>query len=479
MARAGKPLDPWQVDSVTLLLAVGSDGLWACFEYVEMCSRQNGKGAILEARALAGFLLLGEQLIMWSAHQYKTAKDAFRRMRSLFRTLGQRVNDNMILLDGIYIKIHNTHGEEGFERLDTEARIKFIARSKDSGRGMTGDLNIIDEAYDYTVDQQEALGPTLLAVPNPQFVYTSSPPLSAHTGEILYGLRERAEQMLSTGVEEALGYRDWGLEGNLDNLDAIDVDDHSLWAAANPALCNGRLTIAKIAKLKKMLRSARGFARECLGLWPVQQTGGGLVDPKVWTGLARPDARTSKDVTFAFEVAHDRSYSTITAYSPWENGGLGEIVDRRPGTDWVVKRLLKLREKWDPVAIGVDGKGPALSLVLDCESAGIKRPDDPLKPARGDLMVLTLHDMAAALGQALDAMAQGALFHLEDPDLTAAALNAKTRPVGDVEVLGRRNAAVDISPFTGVTVARRVHMARIDLIGQEEKPKRVPMAAWA
>ncbi|MEE3918208.1 hypothetical protein V2I01_04925 [Micromonospora sp. BRA006-A] len=81
MAQAGRPLDPWQVDAVTLMLAVRDDAKWACFEYCEWVCRQQGKGAILEARALTGFLLLGEELIMWSAHEYKTAMEAFRRVK--------------------------------------------------------------------------------------------------------------------------------------------------------------------------------------------------------------------------------------------------------------------------------------------------------------------------------------------------------------------------------------------------------------
>jgi hypothetical protein len=139
MERAGKPLDFVAAAEPRADAGPGPDGLWACFEYCELVARQNGKGAILEARALAGFLLLGEALIMWSAHEYKTAMEAFRRVRTLLRTLGTPINDNLILLDGVYIKVSNTNGDEGFERLDTEQRIKFIARSKGSGRGFTGD----------------------------------------------------------------------------------------------------------------------------------------------------------------------------------------------------------------------------------------------------------------------------------------------------------------------------------------------------
>ncbi|MEV5449965.1 hypothetical protein [Streptomyces sp. NPDC052535] len=148
-ARAGLVADAWQRDALDLLLACKDDGKWACFEYAELVARQNGKGGILEMRVLAGFLLLGEELILWSAHEYKTAMEAFRRFRKLLRKLGRQVgnNENLIEIDGVRIKISNTNGEEGFERLDTEARVKFVARSKGSGRGFSGDLVIIEDSF--------------------------------------------------------------------------------------------------------------------------------------------------------------------------------------------------------------------------------------------------------------------------------------------------------------------------------------------
>jgi len=93
MRRAMMPMDAWQADSITAMLAVKADGKWACVEYCEWVSRQNAKGCLLEARALTGLLLIGEQLIgerliMWSAHEYKTAMKSFRRVIWLVGRLG-------------------------------------------------------------------------------------------------------------------------------------------------------------------------------------------------------------------------------------------------------------------------------------------------------------------------------------------------------------------------------------------------------
>ncbi|GLZ36223.1 hypothetical protein Lesp02_84100 [Lentzea sp. NBRC 105346] len=463
MARAGKPLDSWQQDAVDLLLAVDADGQWACFEYCEICSRQNGKGAILEARALFGFLELGENLILWSAHQYKTAKDAFRRMRKLFRTLGTVINDNLVVVDGVYIKISNTNGDEGFERLDTEARIKFIARSKDSGRGLTGDLNIIDEAYDYTPEQQDALGPTMLAVPNPQFVYTSSPPLTADTGEVLFDLRARALEMIETGVEDALGYRDWGLPGDLDKLDGVDFDDPDNYKRTNPALCTGRVTIPKIKKLRRML-GTRGFARECFGLWPRRREGGGAFDLKNWAAMLDAVSRREGDVAIAADIEPGRDYAAIGLAGLREDSlEHWQIVDFRQGVDWMIARLVELKEVLDPVAIAM-GNGTFKSLETALTEAGLKQPEDPEKPKRGDLMVLSHVEMSAATGQAIDVVNERRARHPGQEPLDEAVRDTKVRRTTDSITFSRKDEKSRTSPIVTVAEARFALHTRLPLL---------------
>ena len=260
--RGGLVLDRWQADALDVMCAIRPDGKWACFEYGEIVSRQNGKGAILEARALAGLFLFGEELIMWSAHEYKTAMEGFRRVLAVLRRLGTRLSDTLYDVDGVPVKVINTNGEESLERLDTGQRLRFIARSKGSGRGFSGDVNIIDEAFALTREQQEALMPTMSARPNPQIIYTSSPPLTGDTGDVLYALRQRAD----AGGDDSLGWRDWGLAGDLDDLAAVDLDDERLWYQANPAL-GGRLTVEYVRRERRSMSDV-GFARERLGIWP-------------------------------------------------------------------------------------------------------------------------------------------------------------------------------------------------------------------
>jgi hypothetical protein len=468
---AGLDLDAWQQDALHAMLAVRSDGKWACFEYAEIVARQNGKGGILEARVLAGMFLLGERLIMWSAHEYKTAMEAFRRVLVLLRTLGTALSDTLIDVDGVLVKVNNTNGEESFERLDTGQRIKFIARSKSSGRGFSGDLNIIDEAFAYTLAQQAALMPTMSARPNPQIVYTSSPPLDGESGDVLFNLRERGE----AGGDDSLGWRDWGAAGNLSNLDKIDLDNREMWAATNPAV-GIRITEETIARERRSM-GALEFARERCGIWPQRASAAGVVlDPKLWVALVDPASKRAGELALAVDVTPMRDYASIGLYGPRADGREHmQLVDYRPGTDWVVPRLIELKAALDPVAIALDAKNGAMAFVDDLALAGLAVPDDPEKPQRGDLLITGAAEIAAAVGQFIDGFRASTpgdfdtppagYVHLGQEPLDNAIKNVRARPIGDAGAIawGRKASEVDIGPVMTVTLARYAYLTRINV----------------
>ncbi|HEY9474660.1 MAG TPA: hypothetical protein VIS06_12520 [Mycobacteriales bacterium] len=444
LRRAGKVPDQWQADALDEMLAIRPDGRWACFEYVEMVSRQNGKGGILEGRALAGLFLLGEELLMWSAHEYKTAMEAFRRVLGLLRNLGERVSDTLIDVDGIPIKVSNTNGEEGLERLDTGQRLKFIARSKSSGRGFSGDVNFIDEAFAYTGDQHEALMFTMSARPNPQIIYASSPPLDGMSGKILFALRKRA----LAGGDPSLGYRDWGAAGDLDHLDQIDMDDRTLWAATNPAL-GVRISLETIERERRSMtdNGGAGFARERLGVWPVQigdgAEGWAVIAEETWGDLADPSSQLVDPVAFGLDITPDRAWGSI-GVAGRRGDGLGhlEVVDHRNGTGWMVDRVVELMGKWQPCAVTLDAAGPAGALLPDLKDRGI------------DVHIVNAREAGQACGALYDDVVEGRVRHLDQPDLNDALAGAKKRPLGDAWGWDRRHSAVDISPLVAVTLAR-------------------------
>jgi len=453
--RAGLELDWWQQEALVALLAVRSDGRWACREYCEMVPRQNGKGAILEARALAGFFLLGEALITWTAHEFKTTTNAFRRMRRHIKKLGKKVGDNESLydVDGVLVRIYNSTHNKGFERLDTEAELKFIARSKDSGRGFTGDLVIIDETYAYTDDQHAALLPTQRALPNPQIVYTSTPPLSGSTGEVLYRLRDRA----LAGKSGRLGFRDWGLEGELEDVlaalsdprresERIDTADPDVIASCNPAF-GIRISAESTAEEMESLSLAMAL-RELFGIWPRALKASGGVIPKAKWGACLDGASTCADKAVA--VALDASPGLVSAAIAMTGTRADgkrhwQVLEHQSGTWWVVNKFKALRAgglEFGP--IGVDPSGPAGALIPDLKAAGF------------DVVPVSGQELAQAWGAFNTAVSDAEGRHIGQPTLDAALRDCKTGPSGDADKFSRKRSDGDICPLVAVTISDHV-----------------------
>jgi phage terminase large subunit-like protein len=438
-------MDPWQADILTASLGETASGHWSAFEVAVMVARQNGKGSILEARELAGLLLFGEKLIMHTAHEMKTAMEGFRRMRELLQSSRD--------LERHIKRIVTANGNETIE-LKNGARLRFVARSKGSGRGFSGDLVILDEAYGLTDPQIDALMPTLSARPNPQIWYTSSAPLDA-TCEHLYRLRERGAK----GAPDVALF-DYGC------APGVDLDDRKAWAASNPGL-GIRISETFIQRERESMSDA-GFARERLGVWPERDADSGPINRAAWRQLIDVDSQAGDDIALAVDVTPDRSAASIAVYSPRPDGvGHVELIDHRPGTDWLVGRLTELAARWCPVAVALDSKGPAGSLLDEIARAGIETPADAARPSRGQLAMPTAPDMAAACGQLADAVAQSRVRHLDQAPLNRAVANVRTRPLGEAWAWARKTSSTDISPLVAVTLARWCYVTRAERLATE------------
>ncbi|MGI5288039.1 hypothetical protein ACQEVF_32505 [Nonomuraea polychroma] len=456
-ASAGLVLDPWQQYVLTHGLGEQADGRWAAFKCSCWVPRQNGKGGIIEALELGWLFLLGEKLVLHSAHEYKTAQEAYLRIKDLCEStpdLDRRVN-----------RYWQANGEQGIEltRSAGGARLRFIARSRTSGRGFSGDKNVLDEAQELTGLQMKALLPTMSARPNPQIWFFGTPP--EDPAAWVYGLRTDGE----AGADR-MAHFDWGAD--LDPTDPVDRRragrDRDLWYACNPAL-GIRIREETLLDEAKPSGLGDGFAAERLGAWlPRLVDGSDVLSVEDWLELTDPESRRAGEVAFAVDVTPSRDAACINAFGPRADGlGHVEVVDHRSGTDWVVARLVALRERWDPVAIGLDAKGPAGSLLVPLEKAGITPPEDVERPQRGELAIPTVQEVGAACGQFADAVRQGTLRHIGQEIFDTAVRGVKVRPLGESWAWGRRVSTVDISPIVGGTIARWAYETRAHLINRD------------
>src|SRR6266496_610546 len=463
-ARAGLFLDPWESLALEDFLGEDGHGNWTSTENGLVAPRQNGKGAIVEARELGGLFLFREPLIMHTAHEVKTAGEAFLRILSLvtdtdeFRREVRRVN--------------RSHGEEGIELLPSPVlilgpggreirrsvapRLRFLARSRVSGKGFTGRVVILDEAFELAAAAMRALMPTMSAQAlfNPQLWYTSTPPDQEQdkNARVLSGVRRRA-----LDGAHRLAWLEWAADvSHLAGMGDAEAErerirmrrDPAVLARANPGL-GIRLSL-EFTETERGALSPKGFDVERLGIgdWPPveDEAGWAVIPATAWAGLADPASRLPDDGPVAFAADADRSqaHGAIAAAGYRADGRLHvEVVDHRAGTAWIPVRLAELREKWSPhaVVMVIDPKRQASPHIAETEKLGV------------EVTQPTAREMAQACGAFYVAACDTkSLAHLGQPPLDFALARAVKRELADSWAWDAPRG-VDLSPLVAATLA--------------------------
>jgi hypothetical protein len=419
-ASAGLILDDWQRHILDIALGERPDGKWSAFEVGLIVGRQNGKGAVLEARELAGLFLFGEQLILHSAHEFKTAQEAFRRVLALVQ--------NTPDLDRRVARVRTSHGEEGIE-LRSGARLRFVARSTGSGRGFSGDVVILDEAYNLPASAMGALLPTMAARPNPQVWYASS--AGKEDSEVLARVRDRGAE----GSSGRLAYFEWSAPPD------ADLDDPRAWVAANPGL--GIRIPRDFVEAERSALPEVEFARERLGIWADGRTDA-AIDAALWRDLVDVESQDRSPVAFCPTINPERTKGAITAAIRRADGLVQiESIDYRPGVAWMLDRLAALNADWAPIGVVLDPAAPEASLIQGLQQSGIEP------------VLLTGREGAQADGAFYDALVDRRIRHGNQGALNIAVEQAAWRPVGDTRVFHRRSKA-DIGPLSGAAKAFHV-----------------------
>ena len=439
-ALAGLELDPWEQLVLTDMLGERADGKWACYEFGLVVPRQNGKGACLEARELTGLFLLGEQLLIHSAHEQATSSEHFRRLLNLIEGVPE--------FDRRVLKTVKGKGSEAIE-LRGGQRIFFKTRTQDGGRGLTGDFVALDEAMKLRQATMSSLVPTMAARSisgNPQLAYAGSA-VDAEKDEhgvVLARVRERAIK----GDSGRLGYHEYSCEG--DDPSAVSegvAGNPEQWAQANPGL-GIRISLEYIADERGALDD-RSFAVERLGIgeWPdTSEEAGRVISREAWLAVACTDE--SKWIvgpkTFAVDVNPDRTWGSIgVAGQRDDNLWHVAVVDRRRGTGWIVDCCRGIQDDYPESQFVLDKRGPAANLIEDLRDAGI------------NVLEADAGDYAKACSGFFDAVANTTLRYPEpQPELDAAVADARTQPLGDAWKWSRKNStSADITPLVACTLA--------------------------
>ena len=400
-AAGGIEMLEWQDSIMRCWLATNSLGRWAASTCGGSLSRQNGKSlGLVVPRANYGMVMLGEE-VLYTSHLQKTSTETFETIATFFdsKPLKKYVKDIKTALGREQVVLKNG------------GRIKFLARTRNGGRGQHGSLLIFDEALELDADSQASFLPAISASKNPQVIYVSSPPTSASTGYVFRNLRERA----LSGVSDRVSWFEWSVD------EIGDVMDKSRWYATNPSL--GILIQESTIESEVEQMDADTFARERLGWWaPITLKDDSVFSESSWDDLATENPPEDGKTAFGVRFSVDGSEVCVCAALKHDDGVHVELVRREntsAGLTWLAELIAERKDT--ACTCVIDGKSGVQALVDRLE-----------RMPKGYIHVASASDATAAAATLLDCVNEGTLsWYAPQGDLRDSAVTSTRRNIGN------------------------------------------------
>jgi hypothetical protein len=372
-----------------------------------------------------------EQTILHTAHKLDAAREVWQPAARWAEGLYGRG----------YVRWAN--GEEQIE-LDDFSR--WLIQAANGGAGVSYSLSMIlvDEAWRVArgiVDN--GLVPTMAEQPSPQLWLVSTAGTS--TSDLMLTNRAAALATEQPGEHDNVLLIEWSAPPDPD----LDIGDPGVWRSVSPHWDERREVAVSDAWAK--VRDEDGelaFRQQWLNQWVPSLTRP-VFDAEAWARLSTPGFAPTGRLAFGLDVAADRSRAVVVAFG----GGVLEVLDCRAGASWCAARMVELVGKHKPLAVGIDGTGPARS-VAD-ELSGLI-PEETL-------VVITGQQMAAASGQIFDRVAADPprLRARQHEALDAAVLGARWRSYGQARVWERTPVSVPLIAGTAAVWAHEHAVAPV------------------
>jgi len=407
-------LDPWQAEVLDDWLAMTPGRKWMCKTCGGSVPRQNGKTGLVQGRANTGMLLYNEQVI-YTAHLQKTATETFEEMAAFFDSakLRKHVKDIKTALGREQIILQNG------------ARVKFLARTRNGGRGQHGDLLIFDEAQELDEDAQASFLPAISASLNPQAIYVGTPPDSISSGYVFRNLRKR----ILNGDTKQASWFEFSVK------DMNDIANKERWAETNPAL--GRRILLSTIEGEFEQMSPDKFARERLGWWaPVVEHKEDYAIPEaVWMACASAEPKPEGKTAFGIKFSADGSEVALAgAVIPAEGPARISLIEYRStgeGTKWLADWLNARYEKASCVVI--DGRN-GVDVLIDKISDTWRYKGSVMRPG--------VKEVIASVGLLVDSLNEQTITWFRDQEpLKESATTATKRPIAGGWGFGGNNSA--------------------------------------
>lgn len=403
MESLGENFLPYQRDFMTDAMVVDESGGYVAESAAINVARQNGKTFCGIARVLYGALVEEEKLICLSSHQQATSRESFKNILRYFEDfndLSKRVK-----------RVGAAIGRESID-LKSGVSIRFPSRTRQSTRGWSVSLWVVDESQLLSDEQWGAARPAMSARKGATAWFLGTAPPLPTDGQVMGRLRNRALE----GGNGSLCWHEYGADPG------DDPDSIVTWAKANP----GPVQLEAI-RSERIELSDRAFKTERLNEWPTVGGIQNVFNVDEWKRLVAPTPTGEKVAGIGVDTSPEGHIAVaVCRLLDDERKHVRLTMVTGPGADprFVQDRIVEWAGKKIPVAIYTD------SLAAEMI--------EPLEGLRVRVKVVGVRDISRAASMFATEIKFGRLTHeqpvaegVENPVLDDAVKAAVALPVGE------------------------------------------------
>lgn len=419
--NSGRTAQEWQELLISDILAVNDDGLWVHTKFGYSVPRRNGKNEIAAIRELYG-LAKGER-ILHTAHRTTTSSSASKRLADLLNALGYTEISRPKNGEN-YEKAYTYSKQFGLERItlldEGGGSCDFRTRSSKGGLGEGFDLLVIDEAQEYTDDQESALKYIVTDSKNPQTIFCGTPPTPVSSGTVFTKLRKNVLSELTVNS----GWAEWSVEKQ------SDPRDKNLWYETNPSL--GTIFTER-SVLDEVGTDDIDFNIQRLGLW-IKYNQKSAISKAEWADLKASVLPELKGSLFVgIKYSHNGKHVAVSiAVKTKDKKIFVETIDCRDvksGNAWILQFLKNVSIS----KVVIDGANGQQLLTADMKEEKLKTP---ILPSVKEIITAN-----AAFEQGIF---QSYIVHMGQPSVEQVISNCEKRAIGSNGGFGYKSFRDDI-----------------------------------
>lgn len=396
---------------------MNEDGTWRYPTVIVTTPRQAGKSSLMGALLAHRAITQRDSLHWYTAQSALAAVETWGKWEyKLHEALPTRWRSRL------------SAGQQRVTFAASNGSIRVFPPTPKGLHGQQADTVILDEIWSFTPEQgndlMQAVVPTQATRRMRQLFLTST---AGDSESVWFRSWVERGREAAENPGSGVAFFEWSAP------DDAPHDDPATWAAYHPGYPGLIDDDAMRAALDQF--GAEGFARGYLNQWPTAEA-----DWRAgWHRLASGDLIPQGAPVFIAVDAHPaQRLASIAAAGVLDDGRIAvEVLDVRPGTDWVPDRLVELSRR-HRCQVVVQRSGPLGFQIEELTRKGVR-----VIPATGS-------HYAEAVARFRTLAAEHKLTHNDDPRLNAAVANAVVRKTAERPVWVRGE---EISPLLAAAFA--------------------------